>query len=230
MRFDFIGHQLVIETNDGRTKTLALAPRTVADFYQELMSALASLGIEVHIHTTPDEFPNPIPFEKDEAHRSYDAEAVGRFFRVLVSVDSVLKDFRARFIGKCSPVHFFWGSFDIAVTRFSGRLAPPRPDPMMQEAYSHEVSSAGFWPGGGEIKGPAFYSYTSPEPAGMKAYSIRPEKALYHTGLSEFILMYDDVRHAASPQTEIMEFLESTYEAGANLGKWDRAALERKAE
>lgn len=227
IRFDFLSHRLVIETNDGATKTLDLAPRSVADFYRELMSTLKSLGIDVHIHTTPDEFPNPIPFEKDEVHKSYDPKYVERFFRILVSVDTVLKDFRSRFIGKCSPVQFFWGSFDIAVTRFSGRLAPPRPDPMMQEAYSHEVSSAGWWPGGGDFKGSAFYSYSAPEPAGFKTYPIRPAKGLYHTGLSEFILMYDDIRSATSPESDLMEFLQSTYEAGANLAHWDRAALER---
>jgi len=186
MRFDFLNHKLVIETSGGATKTLELAPRSVADFYRELMSTLHSLGIDVEIHTTPDEVSNPIPFEQDQVHKSYDRSSVERFFRILVSVDTVLKDFRARFIGKCSPVHFFWGSFDIAVTRFSGRLAPPRPDPMMQEAYSHEVSSAGFWPGGGEIKGPAFYSYTAPEPPGIRNYSIRPAGALFHPGVSEF--------------------------------------------
>jgi len=227
MRFDFLSHQLVIETSEGATKTLELAPRTVADFYRELMSTVHSLGIDVEIHTTPDEVSNPIPFEQDQVHKSYDRSSVERFFRILVLVDTVLKDFRTRFIGKCSPVHFFWGSFDIAVTRFSGRLAPPRPDPMMQEAYSHEVSSAGFWPGGGEIKGPAFYSYTAPEPPGIRNYPIRPARALFHAGVSEFILMYDDVRNQASPESQIMEFLQSTYEAGANLAKWDRAALER---
>ena len=227
MRFDFLSHKLLIETSGGDVKTLDLAPRTVADFYQELMAALTALAIDVHIHTTPDEVPNPIPFEEDRVHKSYDPISAEKFFRLLIQVDRVLKDFRARFIGKCSPVHFFWGSFDIAVTRFSGRLAPPRPDPMMQEAYSHEVSSAGFWPGGGDIKGPAFYSYTAPEPPGLKTYPLRPPQALYHTGLSEFILIYDDIRNAASPAGEIMEFLQSTYEAGANLAKWDRSALER---
>ena len=149
-------------------------------------------------------------------------------------MDKVLKNFRSRFIGKCSPVHFFWGSFDIAVTRFSGRLAPPRSDPryqeMMQEAYSHEVSSAGFWPGGGDIKGPAFYSYTTPEPAGFKTYAVGPKPAFYHQGMGEFLLMYDDIRGEASPQSELTQFLQTTYEAGANLAKWDRAALERPGE
>jgi hypothetical protein len=203
------------------------------------MSTLAALKIDVQIHAHPDEVANPIPFADDRTHKSYDREYVDRFRRVLISVDKVLKDFRARFIGKCSPVHFFWGSFDIAVTRFSGRLAPPRSDPqlqrMMEEAYSHEVSSAGFWPGGGDIKGPAFYSYTVPEPAGFKTYAVLPKPAFYHTGIGEFLLMYDDIRGAAAselgrPASELMEFLQTTYEAGANLAKWDRAALERPSE
>ncbi len=229
MRFDFISHKLVIETSDGASKTLNLTPRSVADFYRELMSALRSLGIDVEIHAHPDEVPDPIPFDQDERHKSYDPAFVERFFRILISVDSVLKNFRTRFIGKCSPVHFFWGSFDLAVTRFSGRPAPPRPDPMQQEAYSHEVISAGFWPGGGEIKGPAFYSYTVPEPAGLRSYSIRPARAYFHSGVSEFILMYDDIRQQASPESDLLDFLQSTYEAGANLAKWDRASLERPA-
>jgi hypothetical protein len=230
IEFDFIGHKLVIETSEGDVRTLDLGPRTVADFYSEVMSTLAALKIEARIHARPDEVANPIPFAEDRTHKSYDREYVDRFRRILISVDKVLKNFRARFIGKCSPVHFFWGSFDIAVTRFSGRLAPARPDPMMQEAYSHEVSSAGFWPGGGDIKGPAFYSYTTPEPAGFKTYAVRPKPAFYHTGIGEFLLMYDDIRGAESPERELMEFLQTTYEAGANLAKWDRAALERASE
>ena len=227
IKFDLISHQLVIETSEGAVRTMELAPRTVADFYAELMSTLRSLGIEVRIRARPDEVANPIPFAEDRVHKSYDREYVDRFRRVLNSVDSVLKEFRGGFVGKCSPVHFFWGSFDLAVTRFSGRVAPPRPDQMMQEAYSHEVSSAGFWPGGGEIKGPAFYSYTAPEPAGFKTYGVRPRAARYDSSLGEFLLMYDDIRGAASPANELMEFLQSTYEAGANLAQWDRAALER---
>jgi hypothetical protein len=233
MEFDFIGHKLVIQTSEGDVRTLALAPRTVADFYAEVMGTLAALKIDVHIQAHPDEVANPIPFAEDRTHHSYDPEYVDRFRRLLISVDKVLKEFRARFIGKCSPVHFFWGSFDIAVTRFSGRLAPPKPptqgalQEVMQEAYSHEVSSAGFWPGGGEIRGPAFYSYTTPEPAGFKTQAVLPKPALYHPGIGEFLLMYDDIRAAASPQSELMDFLETTYEAGANLAKWDRAALER---
>ncbi len=227
MRFDFIAHKLIVETSEGAVKTLDLAPRTVADFYAELMSLLRSLAIDVKIHSTPDEVPNPIPFAEDRVHKSYDPEYAHRFWRILVSADTVLKEFRARFIGKCSPVHFFWGSFDLAVTRFSGRRAPERPDVISREAYSHEVISHGFWPGGGEIKGPAFYSYTAPEPPGLKTTAIKPASAFYHSGLSEFLLMYDDVRTVQSPESGLMEFLESTYAAGANLAQWDRAALDR---
>jgi hypothetical protein len=236
MEFDFIGHKLLIQTSEGDVRTLDLAPRTVADFYAEVMSTLAALKIDVKITARPDEVPNPIPFADDRTHKSYDPEYVDRFRRLLISVDKVLQNFRARFIGKCSPVHFFWGSFDLAVTRFSGRLAPPRPaqgvlQEVMQESYSHEVSSAGFWPGGGDIKGPAFYSYTTPEPAGFKTYAVGPKPASYHQGIGEFLLMYDDIRNASpqsgGPESQLMEFLETTYEAGANLAKWDRAALER---
>jgi hypothetical protein len=230
IEFDFIGHKLAIRTSAGDVRTLDLAPRTVADFYAEVMSTLAALKIEVRITARPDEVPNPIPFAEDRTHKSYDPEYVDRFRRLLISVDKVLKNFRAPFVGKCSPVHFFWGSFDIAVTRFSGRLAPLRPDPMMQEAYSHEVSSAGFWPGGGDIKGPAFYSYTAPEPVGFKTYAVGPKAAFYHQGIGEFLLMYDDIRSTPAPESELMEFFQTTYEAGATLAKWDRTALERPAE
>ena len=227
IRFDFIAHKLFIETGEGSVKAMDLKPRSVADFYRELMQQIRSLGVEVKFHDKPDEVANPIPFAEDKAHKSYDPEFAHRFWRILITVDTVLKEFRSRFIGKCSPVHFFWGSFDLAVSRFSGRRAPERPDVVSREAYSHEVSSAGFWPGGGDFKGPAFYSYTAPEPPAFKTYTVRPAKASYHTGLSEFILMYDDIRTASSPEAELLEFLQSTYEAGANLGKWDRAALER---
>ncbi len=234
IEFDFIAHQLVIKTSEGDVRTLELAARTVADFYAEVMSTLAGLKIDVRIQATPDEVANPIPFAEDRTHKSYDRESVDRFRRLLISVDKVLKDFRSRFIGKCSPVHFFWGSFDIAVTRFSGRRAPPRSYPqlqeVMQEAYSQEVSSAGFWPGGGNIKGPAFYSYTTPEPAGFKTYAVLPKPAFYHQQLGEFLLMYDDIRSAASPESELTAFFETTYNAAANLAKWDRAALERPIE
>jgi len=228
IRFDFIAHKLLIETSDGAVKTMDLVPCSVASFYAELFQHLHALDIDVKIHSAPDEVSNPIPFAEDETHKSYDAEYAERFWRILVSADTVFKEFRARFIGKCSPVHFFWGSFDLAVSRFSGRPAPARPDPISREAYSHEVSSAGFWPGGGDIKGPAFYSYTAPEPPGFSAAPIRPARAFYHTGLSEFLLMYDDVRTSPAPEADLMEFLQSTYEAGANLARWDRAALERE--
>ena len=227
VRFDLISHRLLIETSRGEVRTMELAPRTVADFYADLMNTLESLDIAVAITAIPDEVTNPIPFAEDRSHKSYDHEYVDRFRRLLNSVDTVLKEFRGGFIGKSSPVHFFWGSFDLAVTRFSGRQAPPRTSAMMQEAYSHEVSSAGFWPGGGDIQGPAFYSYTAPEPAGFRTHPVRPHPAFYHSGIGEFLLMYDDIREAASPAKELMDFLGSTYQAGADLAKWDRAALER---
>lgn len=227
--FDFIRHELVLETTDRTRKTLALAPRSVADFYGEFMGMLRSAGIEVEIWRMPVEIPNPIPFDQDHEHRSYDPAAVEKFWRILLSVDAVFSQFRARFIGKSSPVHFFWGSFDLAVTRFSGRRAPEKPgaDVITREAYSHEVSSVGFWPGGGDIKDAAFYSYMAPEPQGFKDANIRPGGAHYQKQLGEFLLMYEDVRKAESPTASLLEFCESTYEAGANLGKWDRSALER---
>ena len=229
VQFDFIDHKLSLETNEGRVVTIALAPQSVAEFYKKFMDALAELGVAAKIWTTPCEIPDPIPFEKDQLHAAYDPEAVNKFWRILVWVDQILKEFRAGFIGKVSPVHFFWGSFDLAVTRFSGRGAPERPgaDSMTREAYSHEVSSAGFWPGGGDIKGPAFYSYAAPEPAGFAESKVRPQAAFYHPQMKEFLLMYDDVRTAASPRTALMEFLQSTYDAAADSGKWDRKALER---
>jgi len=229
IEFDFLHHQLVIQTSEGGGKVIPLAPRSVADFYQEVMAALASLGIPVKIWHMPVEVPNPVPFDQDFAHASYDREAVSRLWRILISTSKVFHQFRGRFIGKDSPVHFFWGSFDLAVTRFSGRRAPEREgaDPVTKEAYSHEVISAGFWPGGGEIKGPAFYAYAAPEPAGFAQSAVLPKQAFYHAGLKEFFLMYDDVRSASSPQKMLLDFLQSTYEAGANLGKWDRSGLER---
>ena len=229
IEFDFIDHQLLIKTSDGITKTIALVPRSVADFYSELMVTLRSLGIEVEITARPDEVPNPIPFAEDHVHAAYDPEYANRFWRILVQVDRVFKEFRSRFIGKCSPVHFFWGSFDLAVTRFSGRRAPARvgADSITREAYSHEVISHGFWPGSGNIQSPAFYSYTAPEPAGLPQEKIRPESAFYNPETGGFILLYDDVRQADSPDEVLMDFLESTYEAGAKLAKWDRSSLER---
>lgn len=229
VQFDFIKHKLVIETSRGAIREVKLEPKSVARFYGEFMTALHELGIDVSIYTTPVEFPNPIPFEKDETHASYDAGAVDRLWRVLQWSDTVFKEFRARFIGKASPAHFFWGSFDLAITRFSGRAAPPRPgaDPITAEAYSHEVSSAGFWPGGSGVDGPAYYAYAAPEPAGFGEYKVQPAAAHYHPELHEYLLMYDDVRRAAAPREFLMQFLQSTYEAAAALGKWDRAALER---
>jgi len=231
VEFDFLTHELVIQTNDGKNKRLPLRPLSVADLYAEFMASLRSLGIEVKIWTTPVEIPNPIPFERDTEHASYDREYVTRFWRSLVLCDEIFKEFRCGFVGKASPVHFFWGSFDLAVTRFSGRRAPPRPDadPITREAYSHEVISAGFWPGSGDIKEAAFYAYSAPEPEGFAQAQVRPAGAFYHSQLREFLLMYDDVRKAPSPSTALLDFLQSTYEAGANLAKWNRAELERHA-
>jgi hypothetical protein len=227
--FDFIDHRLLVSTSDGDTRTLALAPRSVADFYEELMGTLRSLRMEVSITARPDEVPDPIPFAEDRAHASYDADYANRFWRILVQTDRVFAEFRSRFIGKCSPVHFFWGSFDLAVTRFSGRRAPERPeaDSITREAYSHEVISHGFWPGSGNVQFPAFYSYTAPEPAGLPEAKIRPDSAYYNPETSGFILPYDDVRLSASPDEMLIDFLQSTYEAGANLAHWDRVSLER---
>ena len=229
IEFDFLSHALRIQTSQGEIRTLPLAPRPVASFYHEVMAALESLGIRIHIWPVPVEIPDPIPFEKDQVHASYDPEYAHRFWRVLMSVDKVFKRFRGGFIGKCSPVHFFWGSFDLAVTRFSGRRAPERPgaDIITREAYSHEVISAGFWPGGGAIPDAAFYCYAAPEPAGFWERAVRPEAAFYSAQMSEFFLMYDDVRKADAPEARLLEFLESTYRAGADLGNWDRQALER---
>lgn len=231
IEFDFIDHQLVIQTTDGRGKTIGLSPRSVAEFYGEVMAALRSLGIEVKIWTMPVEIPNPIRFEQDQIHASYDREYANRCWRILASADAVFKEFRGRFLGKNSPVHFFWGSFDMAVTRFSGRRAPERAgaDPVTREAYSHEVISAGFWPGSGEITAPAFYCYAAPEPPGFSKAPVRPQAAFYSSQLSEFLLMYDDVRKTPSPRETLLEFLQSTYEAGATLGNWDRVSLERLA-
>jgi hypothetical protein len=228
IQFDFFTHQLEILCSDGRLRSLPLLPRSVAEFYEEFMAALHSANIDVKIWHMPVEIPDPLPFDQDRIHASYDAEAVSRFWRILLSVDEVLKEFRARFIGKSSPVHFFWGSFDMAVTRFSGRRAPERPnaDSITREAYSHEVISVGFWPGSGDVKEAAFYCYAAPEPQGFREAQVKPESAFYHSGLSEFLLMYDDVRRAPSPKSALLAFAQSTYEAGANLGNWDRQALE----
>jgi len=232
VEFDFLDHKLHIRLSNGVVKELLLRPQTVSDFYQEFMSTLRSAGIQVEIWHMPVEIPNPIAFDQDRIHASYDREYAHRFWRILVSVDEVLKEFRSRFIGKSSPVHFFWGSFDLTVTRFSGRRAPERPeaDAITREAYSHEVSSVGFWPGGGEVKDAAFFSYAAPEPAGFAQQRVSPPAAFYHPTLKEFLLMYEDVRKAASPSNALLEFAQGTYEAAANLGKWDREALERPAE
>ncbi len=229
VNFDFIDHNLHILTSDGTTRVLPLIPRSVAAFYREFMSCLHALGIEVTINTLPSEVKHPIPCDQDEVHASYDPVSAHRFWRILVQVDKVFKEFRSHFIGKCSPVHFFWGSFDLAVTRFSGRRAPDREgaDRITREAYSHEVISCGFWPGDETFKAPAFYSYTAPEPPGLKAASLRPSSALYSPDMGEFLLRYDDVRSADAPEQVLQEFLQSTYEAGATLAQWDREALER---
>ncbi len=228
IQFDFLDHRLLLDRSDGTRKALALEPRTVADFYAEFMSALASLEIDVAIYPKPVEVPHPIPFAQDRASAAYDWQAAQRFWRILVSSDAVFKQFRARFLGKSSPVHFFWGSFDLAVTRFSGRRAPERPgaDPITREAYSHEVISAGWWPGGLGVDDPAFYCYAAPEPAGLARQPVHPEAAFYHPDLKEYVLMYDQVRRAKSPENTLLDFLQSTYEAAANLANWDRDALE----
>jgi hypothetical protein len=228
IEFDFIDHKLRIECSDGALATLDLRPQSVADFYKEVMAALGGLGLNVKIWPMPVELPipNPIRFDEDHVHKSYDAEYVNRWWRALVSIDDVFKQFRSRFIGKVSPVHFWWGAFDHAVTRFSGRPAPPREDKMQQEAYSHEVISHGFWPGGNGVQA-AFYSYTTPEPAGLPESKIEPCTAFYSQDMKEFLLPYEAVRQSTSPENALLDFCQSTYEAGANLAKWDRKALER---
>jgi len=232
MEFDFVEDQLVIRSSDPATRSIALAPRSVADFYAECMSTMRSLGIDVEIWTMPVEVPDPIPFDKDTVHASYDPEYAHRLWRILVSVDEVFKVFRAQFTGKSSPVHFFWGAFDLCVTRFSGRRAPQRNDAdpvlrkIMSEAYSHEVISAGWWPGGGKVKDAAFYCYAAPEPQGFAQQPVRPAQAFYSKDLGEYLLMYDDVRGAAFPAANLLDFLQSSYDPGATLGKWDREALE----
>ncbi|HEU4391335.1 MAG TPA: DUF5996 family protein [Blastocatellia bacterium] len=227
--FDFIDHRLSIQTSTGAVEVVTLVARPVSEFYGELMGRLSSVGVAVTIHAKPDEVPNPIPFAEDQEHRSYDAACANRFWRILVQVDRVFKQFKSRFTGKCSPVQFFWGSFDLAVTRFSGNRAPDRPgaDAITREAYSHECISAGFWPGGGPIDGPAFYSYTAPAPAGLDSQPIKPAAAYYSKEMGEYLLMYEAVRQSPSPHETLLQFLQSTYEAGATLAKWNRAELER---
>jgi hypothetical protein len=228
IQFDFIDHKLDVATCNGETKSMSLRPLTVADFHEELFALLKSMGIDVKIWNMPVEIQDPIRFDEDRLHKSYDPHSVNAFYGILVNVDSVFKEFRARFLGKVSPIHFFWGSFDLAVTRFSGRRAPERPDAdkITRDAYSHEVSSVGFWPGGGDIKGAAFYSYAAPAPAGFSEHAVRPAAAYYHKQMGEFLLMYDDLRASDSPRQALLDFCQSTYEAAADLGNWDRPALE----
>jgi hypothetical protein len=233
LEFDFLNDVLIASTDDGSVRQIGLFPRSVADFYAEVVRSLAELGVEVRIHEMPNELPEPIRFSEDRTHASYDRDFAERHWRILMEVERVLFKFRTSFIGKCSPVHFFWGSFDLAVTRFSGRRAPLHPggvpylpDAVAQEAYSHEVSSAGFWPGNDAIPYPAFYSYAYPEPTGFAQAPIRPAEAFYSDDLSEYILPYEAVRSAQDPDRVLMDFLTSTYEAAASLGKWDRALLE----
>jgi hypothetical protein len=232
--FDFIDHALRIETSDGHRGGFALEPQPVAVFYAKVMEALSKLGLAVKISTMPNEIADAIPFEDDQTHRAYDAEYANRYWRILAQSDRVFKTFRARFVGKCSPVHYFWGAPDLAVTRFSGCTAPPHPggvpnlpDWIAREAYSHEVASCGFWPGGGPVPYAVYYAYAYPEPPGFADAPVSPAAASFNTDLREFILPYDEVRRAASPDDVLLEFLQTTYEAAANLGKWDRAALER---
>jgi hypothetical protein len=233
IEFDFNGHLLKIRTGDGRERRIPLQPRSVAEFYELVMWDLDHLKIPVKITGLPSEIPGAIAFSQDRIHSAYDAAYANRFWRALVQIDRIFKQFRTGFIGKASPVHFFWGSFDLAVTRFSGRKAPPHPggapglsDAVTREAYSHEVSSAGFWPGGGGIDYAAFYSYAYPAPGGFNTCAVKPGAAFFHDGLGEFILPYDAVRTASDPDAALLAFLQSTYEAAANLAKWDRAALE----
>jgi hypothetical protein len=229
VEFDFLGDVLRIRTSTGDDRTVALAPRTVADFYRETMAALKALGIDVRIWTMPVEFPDPIPFHKDVTHRSYDREYVLRFFQILALTEEVFTNFRARFIGKCSPIHFFWGSFDLAVTRFSGRpAAKPPEDVINREAYSHEVSSVGWWAGDSRLELPTYYSYAWPEPEGFRSAGVSPTPAYYNSLFNGFYLHYDEVRRSSDPEKTLLDFCETTYAAAADLGKWDRAALERR--
>ncbi len=235
--FDFMDHQLIVQTSDGPNGHVLLRPQSVAAFYANLMAEMSRLGLHVTIKRKPNEVADPIRFDQDETHRAYDGEYANRFWRILVQADRILKDFRARFAGKASPVHFFWGGSDLAVTRFSGRPAPAHPggvpnlaDWVTREAYSHEVSSCGFWPGSGAVAYPAFYSYAYPEPAGFADAAVRPEGAFYSNDFREFILPYDVVRQSASPDDTLLEFLQTTYVAAADLASWDRKALERRLD
>lgn len=231
--FDFIDHRLIVQVCEGDVRSMELRPQTVADFFAGVMGLLAELGIHAPINTLPQEVPDPVRFEDDTVHASYDVEAVHRFWQVLSQADRVLREFRGGFVGKCSPVHLFWGALDLAVTRFSGRLAPRHPgapglpDSVTHEAYSHEVSSAGFWPGSAAFPQAAFYAYFYPEPEGYRTAAVKPEAAYYSPGFGEWLLPYEAVRTAPDPDAALMDFLQTTYAAGATLGGWDRAALER---
>jgi hypothetical protein len=228
LEFDFLSHRLLIRISDGPERALPLAPRSVADFYRELMATLHELGLEVKIWPVPVEIPSPIAFLEDTGHASYDPVFANRLWRILLQLDKLFTAARCPFIGKCSPTHFFWGSFDLAVTRFSGRRAPlPTGPAFMRDAYSHEVISHGFWPGSGPLLEPALYAYAVPAPAGLKDAKVRPDAAYFHQQLGEFILPYEAVRTARSPEATVLGFIASTYEQAANLAKWDRAALER---
>jgi len=225
IEFDFQSHELNVSTSEGQRACRPLRAESVADFYSGVMECLAWLKIPVAINLKPQEVASPVPFDQDFSNCSYDPVYARRFWQILVSTSKVLHVFRSKFIGKCSPVHFFWGSFDLACTRFNGKLAPPRKGVLSGPAYSHEVSSAGFWPGGNGV-GPAFYSYFAPSPEGLALQKIRPSAAGWNAQLSEFLFLYDDVRAAASPEDALLEFFETSYSAGARLAKWDRAALE----
>jgi hypothetical protein len=229
MEFDFVSHLLRVRTNDGGEHDIPLGPRSVADLHDETFRVLSSLGIVCRIWPVPVEIENPIPLDRDEEHRAYDRDAVERFWRILALTHGVFTKFRSEFIGKCSPVHFFWGSFDLAVTRFSGRPAtlPPTADSITREAYSHEVSSVGFWPGDNRLALPAFYSYAAPEPDGFRTAAVSPAAAYYHPSLNGYYLHYDELRRSPEPEQMLLDFCRSTYVAAATLGKWDRAALER---
>lgn len=228
MEFDFIDHRLQIRTSDGHSRYVALVPMTVADFYHSVMEQLGDLALPVKIWSMPVEIAAPIPFEQDTVHHSYDQDWASRAWHVLRQVDRVMNESRCQFVGKCSPVHFFWGAFDLAVTRFSGRLAPPREGPrFMREAYSHELISHGFWPGNEQHPEPVFYAYAVPEPPGFKEVRPEPEAAYYFSTLGEFILPYETVRRMADPDAAIRQFIDTTYQEGATLGHWDRPALER---
>jgi hypothetical protein len=234
---DFIDHNLLIRTNEGATRALALVPRTVADFYREYSGMLDSLGFRIKLRPVPSEMEDTTPFDQDRRHAAYDPDYMSRCWKILSRTTRVLEQFRGRFLGKCSPVHFFWGAFDLACTRFSGRSAPPHPggvpnlpDWAVREAYSHECISAGWWPGGGPVPEPSFYAYSYPEPAGFAEARVQPEAAYYHPELREFILPYEAVRSAPNPERILLQFFQTTYEAGATLGNWDRKSLERPQE